>query len=144
MNTALVQEYRYDVPIENVWKALTEKDQMKIWYFPQLKEFEPRVGFKFQFDDDSAEYHKEWVVTKCEVGKTLGHSWAYKGFLGKSEVTFELSPEQNKTKLKVTQTGLDSFPSHPHFKRERFELGWENLLGKNLKNLLEKNNLSPE
>ena len=144
MNTPLVKEYTYDVPVENVWNALTEKEQMKIWYFPQLKEFEPSVGFEFQFDDDSAEYQKEWVVTKCEVGKTLGHSWAYKGFFGKSEVTFELSPEQNKTKLKVTQTGLDSFPSHPHFNRARFELGWENLLGRNLKNLLEKNNLSPE
>lgn len=138
MDTTLVKEFSYNVPIENVWNALTEKDQMKIWYFSQLKEFEPRVGFKFQFDDDGANYQKEWIVTKFEAGKIFAHSWAYKGFPGKSEVIFELFSEQHKTKLKVTQTGLDSFPSHPHFNRERFESGWENLLGNNLKNLLER------
>ena len=144
MSNPLIKEFNYNAPVEKVWRALTDKDELKKWYFPQLQKFEPVVGFKFQFDDDSAEYQKQWIVTKFEAGKILAHSWAYKGFLGKSEVTFELFPEQNKTKLKVTQTGLDSFPSHPHFSRQRFELGWENLLGKNLKALLEKSNLSPE
>jgi hypothetical protein len=32
---------------------------------------------------------------------------------------------------------LESFPNHPHFQKELFELGWNNLLGHNLKKLLE-------
>jgi len=48
-----------------------------------------------------------------------------------------LSIDENKTILRITQIGLDSFPNHSHFKRERFECGWDNLLEQNLKHLLE-------
>ena len=137
MNTPLTKDFNYNVPIEEVWQALTDKDKMKKWYFPQLQKFEPIVGFKFQFDDDGAGYQKEWIVTKVAEGKTLAHSWAYIGYPGSSEVIFDLFSEENKTRLKITQTDLDSFTNHPHFKRERFEWGWDNLLGQNLKHLLE-------
>lgn len=112
---------------------------MKEWYFPQLQKFKPIVGYKFQFDDDNLEYRKEWIVTKVVEGRTLAHSWAYKGYSGSSEVTFDLFADGNKTKLRVTQTGLESFPIHSHFKRERFEWGWDNLLGQNLRHPLEIN-----
>jgi len=140
MGSPLIKEFTYNVPIEKVWVALTDTDKMKEWYFPQLQKFKPIVGYKFQFDDDDSEYRKEWIVTKLVEGKTLAHSWAYKGYSGSSEVTFDLFADGNKTKLRVTQTGLDSFPVHPHFKRERFEWGWDNLLGQNLKHLLEDSN----
>lgn len=138
MSTPLIKEFDYSVPIEKVWQALTDKDKMKQWYFPQLQKFVPVVGFKFEFDDSSNEYKKEWIVTRLEDGKTFAHNWAYKGYPGSSEVIFDLFPEENNTRLRVTQTGLESFPDDPHFKRERFEWGWNNLLGKNLKQLLEK------
>jgi len=142
MSTPLIKEFNYNVPIGKVWQALTDKDKMKEWYFPQLQQFEPRVGFKFQFDDNSAEYQKEWIVIKVAEGRTLAHNWAYKGYQGNSEVIFDLFWEEDKTKLRVTQTDLESFPNHPHFKRERFEWGWDNLLGQNLKHLLENSNNS--
>ncbi|GAB3274398.1 SRPBCC domain-containing protein [Larkinella harenae] len=137
MKNPLIKEFHYKVPREQVWRALTEPEQMKQWYFPQLRRFEPVVGFVFQFDDAGAEYRKEWVVTSVTEGRTFAHSWAYKGYAGKSEVLFELVPENDQTRLRVTQTNLESFPPHPHFNRERFEWGWEMLLGNNLKVLLE-------
>ncbi|WP_031529529.1 SRPBCC family protein [Dyadobacter crusticola] len=137
MSDPLVREFTYNVPIEKAWKALTNKEEMKIWYFPQLRHFEPVVGFKFEFDDDNAGYQKEWIVTKVMEGKTLAHSWAYKGYPGTSDVVFDLFSENEKTRLRVTQTQLESFPDHPHFRRERFEIGWDNLLGQNLRKLLE-------
>lgn len=139
MNTPLTKEFSYKVPVQDVWQALTEKDQMKIWYFPQLEEFEPKVGFKFQFNDNNSKYQKKWIVTKIVKDVTFAHSWSYKGYKGQAEVIFDLFSEGDSTKLKVTQTNLDTFPSDPHFARERFEWGWDNLLGQNLKDLLEKN-----
>ena len=138
MKVPLIKEFNYNVPIEKVWEALTDKDKMKQWYFSQLLEFEPIVGFKFQFDDNSAEYQKEWIVTKIVEGKTLAHSWAYKGYPGSSEVTFELSEEGDRTRLKLTHTGLASFPRDPHFARQRFEDGWNQIIKTNLKKHLEK------
>jgi uncharacterized protein YndB with AHSA1/START domain len=137
MSNSLVKEFTYNVPISKVWQALTSTDKMKEWYFPQLRGFKPLIGFKFEFDDDSAGYQKEWIVTQVVEGKTLAHSWAYKDYPGSSEVIFDLTTDTITTRLKITQTNLESFPNHPHFQRERFESGWENLLGHNLKQLLE-------
>lgn len=136
MGTPLVKEFTYDAAIEKVWEALTNTAKMKTWYFPQLRAFEPVVGYKFQFEDPGALYQKEWIVTKVIKGKTLAHSWAYTGYRGISEIQFDLFTEGNVTRLRVTQTGLESFPDHPHFKREMFERGWDRLLGENLTQLL--------
>ncbi len=142
MSTPLIKEFDYNAPVSHVWAALTETGKMRAWYFFQLQNFEPVVGYKFQFSDTDAGYRKEWVVTKVEAGRTLAHSWAYKGYPGSSEVIFSLSADGNRTRLRVTQTDLESFPDHPHFKRERFERGWDNLLGQNLNHLLEQDNRS--
>ncbi|GAB3899572.1 SRPBCC domain-containing protein [Larkinella knui] len=142
MKTLLIKEFIYKAPPEKLWQALTQVDQMKEWYFPQLQKFEPVVGYPFQFEDDHQAYQKEWIVTNVIEGKTLAHSWAYKGYSGRSEVLFDLVEVENGTKLSVTQTGLESFPDHPHFKRERFEWGWEMLLGHNLRQLLESSTKS--
>jgi uncharacterized protein YndB with AHSA1/START domain len=136
LDTPFELELVYHAPIENVWQALTDENEMRAWYFPQLIKFKPVVGFEFVFSTDGSPYQKEWRVTKVEDGRVLAHSWIYKGYPGSSEVTFELSKEEDKTRLKLTHTGLASFPHAPHFARSRFEDGWKQILGTNLKNHL--------
>jgi uncharacterized protein YndB with AHSA1/START domain len=136
MDTPFVLELVYDAPINKVWQALTDENRMRAWYFPQLMKFEPIVNFEFVFFNDGSLYQKEWRVTKVEDGRALAHSWVYKGYPGSSEVTFELFKEGDKTRLKLTHTGLASFPTDAHFARHRFEEGWKQILGINLKNHL--------
>jgi len=47
-NKPFVIERIYNAPIARVWKAITNKADMKKWYF-DLAEFKPEVGFEFQF-----------------------------------------------------------------------------------------------
>jgi len=138
METPFELEQVYDAPIEKVWQALADENKMRVWYFGQLRQFRPFVGFAFVFSNDGSGFQKEWRVTKVEDGRLLAHSWIYKGFPGSSEVSFELMDEGHKTRLKLTHTGLESFPPDPHFGRIRFENGWKQILGSNLKNYLEK------
>src|ERR1700753_3766380 len=115
MDTPFITEQIYDAPIAKVWQAMTGEDQLRQWYFPQLKQFEPTVGFEFSFSDDGSPYQKKWTVSKVTDGRLLAHRWAYKGYPGSSEVTFELFPIGDRTKVRVTHTGLASFPDDPHF-----------------------------
>lgn len=137
MSQALTKTFHYNALPTRLWEALTDPAQMRLWYFPQLQAFEPIIGYKFRFDDAGAEYRKEWIVTRIVPGKIFAHSWAYLGYPGSSEVVFELAEDGGGTLLRVTQTGIESFPDGPHFRRERFERGWDNLLGVNLKELVE-------
>lgn len=142
-------ERTFNVSIEKVWKAITEKDEMKQWYF-DLSEFMPEVGFGFQFYAGDAK--NQWLhvckITEIVAGKKLTYSWRYDGYPGISFVTFELFNEGNlpngmagKTRLKLTHAGLESFPGDtvPELKKENFAEGWTEIIGTNLKEFLEAN-----
>jgi len=128
----------YDAHVERVWRALTTRDAMKTWYFPQLRRFEPVVGFEMEFEDDRSTFRKYWKVTQVRPERKLAHTWSYVGYAGASEVIFELFPEGGKTRLKVTHIGLGSFPDEPHFARQRFEEGWRSIIGNKLKYFLQE------
>ncbi len=132
MENPFVFEQVYNAPIAQVWKALTDEEAMRSWYFPQLISFKPEVGSDFVFSNDGSPYQKQWRVTAVQDGRLLAHSWIYKGYPGSSKVTFELFDEGNVTRLRLTHTGLDSFPDDPHFARSRFENGWKQILNHNL------------
>ena len=140
---AIVFEQTFNAPIEKVWQAITDRDQMKAWYF-DLAAFKAEVGFEFQFEGgkDGRTYMHLCKITEVVVGKKLTYSWKYKGYEGISFVTFELFPEGNKTRLKLTHAGLESFPaSNPDFAKENFVTGWTEIIGTSLKTFLEKQSL---
>ena len=136
MDKPLVTEEIFQVPVQRVWRALTEESALRAWYFPQLRKFRPVVGFEFEFTDDGSAYQKEWRVTQVVDGAKLAHSWRYKGYRGVSEVSFDLFPEASSTRLRVTHTGLDSFPDDAHFARNRFREGWKQILRVKLRDYL--------
>ena len=135
-----VIERTYNSPIEKVWQAITDKDKMKLWYF-DLEEFKPEIGFEFRFTGgtDENKYLHICKITEVIPGKKLSHSWKYDGYTGESFVTFELFNEGDKTKLKLTHAGLETFPDNPDFAKHNFEAGWTHIIGTSLTEYLEKN-----
>ena len=134
-------ERTYNAPIEKVWQAISDKSQMKLWYF-DLKEFKPEVGFEFQFkagDNTEKQFLHLCKVTDVVVGKKLSYSWRYDGYPGNSIVTFELFKDGNKTKLKLTHEGLETFPQdNPSFAKNNFVMGWTHFIGGALMKFVEE------
>lgn len=115
---------------------------MKEWYF-DLKEFKAEPGFEFQFVGGPKEkaYLHLCRIIDVIAEKKLTYSWRYDGYEGISFVTFELFPEGDKTRLKLTHEGLESFPAgNKDFAKENFVLGWTDIIGKNFGEYLEKIN----
>jgi uncharacterized protein YndB with AHSA1/START domain len=133
-------ERTYNAPIEKVWSAITDKDQMKKWYF-DLAEFKPVVGFEFQFygqGHKGEQYLHLCKITELIPGKKIAYSWTYDKYEGYSVVSFELFSEGDKTRLKLTHEGLETFPANnPDFAKESFSAGWTELIGTSLKNFVE-------
>ena len=73
-STALVIDRVFDAPVDRLWQALTETESIKEWYFAQVQQFEPIVGFVFGFRDDSSSYQKEWKITQVVEGQKLAHT----------------------------------------------------------------------
>ena len=141
MNTEpFVIERTLDAPADRVWQAITEKEKMKKWYF-ELESFRPEAGFEFSFygGTDEHKYLHVCRITEVIPMRKLVHSWVYSGYPGHSVVTFELFPEGNKTRIRLTHAGLETFPStNPDFDRKNFEQGWEQIIGTGLKEFVEK------
>jgi uncharacterized protein YndB with AHSA1/START domain len=134
-----VIERVYNAPVEKVWKAITNKDDMRQWYF-DLPEFKPEVGFEFQFEGKNEDrcYLHLCKITEVIAGRKLTYSWRYDGYEGNSFVSFELFPEGNKTRLRLTHEGLETFPiNNPDFAKKNFVAGWTELIGTQLQNHVE-------
>jgi uncharacterized protein YndB with AHSA1/START domain len=138
-NEPFVIERTCNAPIEKVWAAITNRDQMEQWYF-KLKEFKPQVGFVFEFEGGSKEktYLHRCEITEVIPGKKLSHSWKYIDYPGESFVTWELFDEDGKTRVKLTHAGLETFPAEKDFARTSFEKGWTAIVGTNLKDFVER------
>ena len=135
---SVVLERTYNAPVARVWKALTDAGQMRVWYF-DLKEFKPEVGFEFEFtvEHEGNRYHHLCKITKVIPQKKLAYTWRYANQEGNSLVTFELFAEGDKTRLKLTHEGIETFPKTPAYARKNFEAGWTTLIGTELKQFVE-------
>jgi uncharacterized protein YndB with AHSA1/START domain len=137
-NEPVVVERTFNASVHKVWKALTNKEQMDQWSF-KVSDFKPEVGFEFTFEGkrENTTYHHVCKVTEVVFCKKLSYSWQYKGVEGSSLVTFELFVGGDTTRVRVTHTGLETFPNTADYAKQNYVEGWNHLLGVSLQKLLE-------
>src|SRR5438128_1430039 len=138
LEEAVVLERTFDAPVARVWRALTDVEEMRQWYF-DLKEFKPDVGFEFEFVvvHQGTSYDHLCRVTEVIPEQRIAYTWRYKGEPGNSLVTIEVFDEGNNTRLKLTHTGIETFPKTPAYARKNFETGWTAIIGSELKQFVE-------
>lgn len=126
----LVKEVVLDASVSRVWKALTDKDELKQWCF-EMEAFQPEVGFEFRFygEKDGYKFLHLCKVLEVEVEKKMKWLWSYKDVSGDTYVTFELFPQGNKTKLRLSHEGLEKLPQDENYAKQNFAEGWNMILG---------------
>ena len=136
----VVVERTYNAPIDKVWSAITDVNEMRNWYF-QLEDFKPKVGFKFDFlggPEDGKQYLHLCEVTEVVDGKKITYSWRYDNYPGNSFVTWELFDKGDQTLLRITHTGLETFAGlGAEFEKTSFNGGWTYFVHTALKGYLE-------
>lgn len=136
-----VIERVYNAPVNKVWDALTQYDQMKQWYF-DLPGFKPEVGYSFTFSGgpkDGKQYKHVCRITESIENQRLSYTWQYEGYPGQSEVIFELFSNGEQTRLVLTHKGLSNLDqTNKDFAASNFVAGWEHIIGKSLKGYLER------
>ena len=141
MGEPIIISHILQAPIERVWTALTDVDQMNVWYFPQLKAFEPRVGFRTEFllTNDGRDFTHQWVVSEVSAPNRISYLWTLKEWEGLSMVTFELETHGAYTLLKLFNAGGHTYKDDiPEFKRQSGIDGWTYLLCEALPDYLSK------
>ncbi len=139
-NNDVLIDITLQAPRHKVWQAISDKDEMKKWYF-DLPEFIPAIGYAFSFSSGPSE--QEQYLHLCEVTESipeqeLAYSWRYDGFEGVSYVRFQLSESNGATNLRFSHTGVGSFPKdEANLAAENFKMGWEAIIANSLKEFVE-------
>lgn len=91
-------ERRLSAPVERVWRAVTDADEMRAW-FPSAVLGERKVGapLAFPFDDNVADTF-EGEVTEWEPTSVFAFRW------GGDQLRIQLTPDGDATLLAFTQT----------------------------------------
>jgi len=141
MITPITVQYKINAPAEKIWKALTDKNEMKSWYF-DIQDFALEIGKEFNFYEPGGEnkYHHQGEILEIIPNQKLKHTWSYPDFSAlKTIVTWELLPEDGQTLVKLTHENIENFKDlGDGFSRDSFTQGWNTILGQSLKEYVEK------
>jgi uncharacterized protein YndB with AHSA1/START domain len=128
MSKTIQREILIPQPREHVWQAITDSATLAEWMFPN--DFEPRVGHHFTFRvPPNPKMNFDGLVVRCEVlecqpPNRLIFSWSAGAPVENTQVSFQLEPDGEGTRLHFEHSGFDV--AHP-FGEQAFkgaEFGW--------------------
>jgi uncharacterized protein YndB with AHSA1/START domain len=121
-----------DAPREQVFRALTDAEQLKRWWITDGIS-EPRAGGHYRYEwkmaDPTNDHVQEGTYDEVVEGERIAYPWSSPA--GDSRVTVTLAGSNGGTRVSLVHEGIaeaDQF--------ERYEQGWQGFLA-NLKSVLE-------
>ncbi len=141
----VVVEQIVPTPPDVTWRALTDIDWMRQWYFPNIPDFRPEEGFQTAFPvvNEGRTFTHQWRIVEVVPMARIAYTWTYAEYPGEGLVTFSLEPVGHHTRVRLTCEVREDFDdSIPEFRRESCQAGWEYFIRQALPNFLEKNHHS--
>lgn len=137
MTQAIHRELLIPQSRDQVWQAITTRETLAEWMFPN--DFEPRVGHQFTFRvPPNPKVNFEGLTVRCEVlecepprESTAGRlvfSWSAGGPVENTRVTFQLEPNGDGTRLLFEHSGFDISQSFGEQAVKGAEHGWARML----------------
>lgn len=140
MSRPIIIEQKINAPAEKVWKALTDRNEMNIWYFG-IPDFALEEGAVFNFYEPGEErkYHHQAEILEIVPERKLKHTWFYPEFSEqKTTLIWELQPEDEQTLVRLTHEDIDHFNDlGENFSEKAFAEGWSQIIEQSLKRFLE-------
>ncbi len=140
-DSPIIVEVPFNSSKEIIWQAITNHARMIQWFFDNIPDFKPQVGFKTRFAVSPGDrtFTHCWEITEVEPLEKITYNWHYEEYPGDSFVTFDLLPSNDQTILKLTMTIIEDFPDEiQEFTVDSCRGGWNYFLGENLRKYLEK------
>lgn len=134
----IVEQFFEESP-ERIWQSITNPEEMRQWFFENMKDFKAEKGFFTRFNVKSGKrnFIHLWTITEATPTTSIVYDWRYEGIEGIGSVVFELFNQGSGTLLRVSNYGLETFPSDiPEFRRESCEGGWNYFIKERLKHHL--------
>jgi uncharacterized protein YndB with AHSA1/START domain len=132
MKSSIQRDVVIDQPEANVWWALTSRDAIARWAYPN--DFEPRLGHRFTLSpppNPKADFDGtvRCEVLECSPERRLAYSWQGGPVVG-TTVTFALEGAGGRTRLHFEHAGFDLSQPWGEGALRGAEAGWTMMLDK--------------
>jgi uncharacterized protein YndB with AHSA1/START domain len=124
----IIHEVEYPHPPERLWRALVDSDELAVWLMPNT--FAPTPGGEFLVDCESHGLIKGEVL-EIDPPRRLSYRWL--GSFGDTVVTFDLTPIEGGTRLRLEHRGWRPLDGRD---QPAFDAGWQDMLVVGLTRLL--------
>ena len=135
--------------VQNVWQALTDKAQMKEWYF-DIPDFGLKAGATFNFHEpgEARQFHHQCVIREIDPLRKFSHTWTHPALSkGESVVTWLLEEHNGATQVTLHHEGVENFADAGEaFAPENYQMGWNGFMAalKNYANGIRKHRYTIE
>jgi len=127
---------QFSVSVSELWAAITKQSQMVQWFFENIPEFNPEVGFSTQFliENEGRQFTHLWKIVEVVPNHKIVYNWSYLEYTGEANVSFELTENEKGSLLTLTNKWLGEFSQDiPEFSRESCLGGWQYFINGRLK-----------
>jgi uncharacterized protein YndB with AHSA1/START domain len=138
-NLKLTESVTINASTETVWRALTDVKAIEEFMWGTHATSDWKVGSSIIFEGvyQGKPYRDKGTILEMEKGKRMKYTFLGTGNEDKPEnysiITYDLSGNDGKTNLKVTQEGAQDQKALEHSRE-----GWRSILGNLKKNVEEK------
>jgi len=136
----VVVTQQFSVSVQELWKTITEQPQMVQWFFENIPDFKPEIGFSTQFliENERRQFTHLWEIIEIVPNQKIVYNWSYLEYQGEGIVLFELAKNDKGSLLTLTNKWLGEFPQDiPEFTRESCLGGWQYFINGRLKAYLD-------
>lgn len=139
MTRSIRRELRFPQSPDAVWRALTDREQLAAWMYPN--DFEPRVGHRFTFRVPPSPRLEHGLTVQCEVTvcdppRELAFTWVVGDFLD-TRVSYRLEPDGDGTRVTFEHAGFEQPGA-----REGAAYGWTTMHAKLAKVIADEGSVS--
>ncbi|MES2154585.1 MAG: SRPBCC domain-containing protein [bacterium] len=147
MTRSLELSVEYPHPVEKVWRALTEPEQLGLWLMNfdndpgEMKtDFRPVVGTAYRLEARKGRGWRGYVagdVLEVVPKKRLVYTWAHSTYQDAHpvRVEFTLEPTSTGTRICMVQSGFVGVKGW--FSRKGLQMGWKKMLKSGLPPVLD-------
>lgn len=135
MKDVITKEHEFKHPIADVWKAISEAEEISSWFIQA--DFRAEVGYKYTFTHESTKITGE--VLQADPVHNLVYTWIVGDTGVVTTVSWKLKETSNGTQLLLEHSGISNYPGETAVTMfNNFDGGWSSCVT-NLEKYLKTN-----
>ena len=125
MQDILRKEQQINHPIQSVWNAITNEEEISTWFIKA--KFKAEVGYHYTFTHEDTTISGK--ILEANPVYKLVYTWKVSGTDVDTTVTWSLSENESGTLVQLEHSGISKYPGETAIKMfESFSGGWDNCL----------------